>query len=89
VGAILRFAPDHDDHAGCHARLLPGRRSRAIGSDSQRPFALVSVGAMTRRCSQHLFVAEQCTYGIDRDTDQLPLADDETKKRKEQKTSEK
>jgi hypothetical protein len=39
-------AAHHDDHAGGDAGLLPAALSHGIGSDSQRPFAIVIVGGL-------------------------------------------
>ena len=45
-GAVVRLASHHDDDAGGHAGLLPAAVSHGIGSDSQRPFAIVIVGGL-------------------------------------------
>ena len=39
-------AAHHDDHAGGELGLLPAALSHGIGSDSQRPFAIVIVGGL-------------------------------------------
>jgi len=48
--ALLAPAPDHDDRAGGLLGLLcPPRFRRAIGSDTQKPFAIVIVAGLVSR----------------------------------------
>ncbi len=46
-GAVLRLRPDHDDHAGCHARSAAGGHCRTVSARIRSgPFAIVIVGGL-------------------------------------------
>jgi len=47
-GVALAAAAHHDDRAGCLPGLLPAALSTSIGSDSQKPFAIVIVAGLVR-----------------------------------------
>ena len=71
-GAVLQASPDHDDHAGGHVRALAGGFSHAIGSDSQRPFAIVIVGGLMADLAMSIFILPTLYVWFASDDDVLP-----------------
>jgi cobalt-zinc-cadmium resistance protein CzcA len=55
--------------------LLPAAISTGIGSDSQRPFAIVIVGGLSATLVMSIFVLPTVYTWIARETDVLPAAD--------------
>jgi cobalt-zinc-cadmium resistance protein CzcA len=56
--------------------LLPAALSRAIGSDSQRPFAIVIVGGLISALILGIFLLPAMYVWIARDGDKLPEAEE-------------
>jgi cobalt-zinc-cadmium resistance protein CzcA len=52
--------------------LLPAAMSHAIGSDSQRPFAIVIVGGLMSDLALSIFLLPTLYVWIARDGDKLP-----------------
>jgi cobalt-zinc-cadmium resistance protein CzcA len=52
--------------------LLPAALSRGIGSDSQRPFAIVIVGGLTGALLLSIFLLPTLYVWVARDGDKLP-----------------
>jgi cobalt-zinc-cadmium resistance protein CzcA len=52
--------------------LLPAAMSHAIGSDSQRPFAIVIVGGLMAALALSIFLLPTLYVWIARDRDKLP-----------------
>jgi cobalt-zinc-cadmium resistance protein CzcA len=52
--------------------LLPAALSRAIGSDSQRPFAIVIVGGLISALIMGIFLLPAMYVWVARDGDKLP-----------------
>jgi cobalt-zinc-cadmium resistance protein CzcA len=77
-GAILRLRPIMMTMLVATLGLLPAALSRGIGSDSQRPFAIVIVGGLLAALFISIYLLPTMYAWIARDTDQLPLADAET-----------
>ncbi|HLG78951.1 MAG TPA: efflux RND transporter permease subunit, partial [Ktedonobacteraceae bacterium] len=55
--------------------LLPAALSHGIGSDSQRPFAIVIVGGLIANLAMSIFLLPTLYVWIARDTDILPATD--------------
>jgi cobalt-zinc-cadmium resistance protein CzcA len=55
--------------------LIPAALSRGIGSDSQRPFAIVIVGGLISAMAMSIFLLPTLYVWIARDTDVLPEAE--------------
>jgi cobalt-zinc-cadmium resistance protein CzcA len=55
--------------------LLPAALSRGIGSDSQRPFAIVIVGGLVAALLLSIFLLPTLYVWIARDDDKLPEAE--------------
>jgi cobalt-zinc-cadmium resistance protein CzcA len=55
--------------------LLPAAVSHAIGSDSQRPFAIVIVGGLIAALLMSIFLLPTLYVWIARDGDVLPAAE--------------
>ena len=68
----------HDDDAGGDSGLLPAALSHEIGSDSQRPFAIVIVGGLIAALGMSVFLLPTLYVWIARDGDVLPEAEAET-----------
>jgi cobalt-zinc-cadmium resistance protein CzcA len=77
-GAILRLRPIMMTMLVATLGLLPAALSRGIGSDSQRPFAIVIVGGLLAALFISIYLLPTMYVWLARDTDQLPLADAET-----------
>ena len=76
-GAILRLRPIMMTMLVATLGLLPAALSRGIGSDSQRPFAIVIVGGLLAALFISIYLLPTMYVWVARDTDQLPLADAE------------
>ena len=70
VGAAA--AADHDDHAGGQLGLLPAALSHGIGSDSQRPFAIVIVGGLVAALILGIFLLPTLYVWVAGEHDVLP-----------------
>jgi cobalt-zinc-cadmium resistance protein CzcA len=72
-GAILRLRPIMMTMLVATLGLLPAALSRGIGSDSQRPFAIVIVGGLLAALFISIYLLPTMYVWVARDTDQLPL----------------
>ena len=75
-GAILRLRPIMMTMLVATFGLLPAAMSHAIGSDSQRPFAIVIVGGLMSDLALSIFLLPTLYAWIARDGDKLPLAEE-------------
>src|SRR5271170_164676 len=71
-GAILRLRPIMMTMLVATFGLLPAAMSHAIGSDSQRPFAIVIVGGLISDLVLSIFLLPTLYVWIARDGDKLP-----------------
>jgi cobalt-zinc-cadmium resistance protein CzcA len=71
-GAVLRLRPIMMTMLVATLGLLPAALSRGIGSDSQRPFAIVIVGGLIVDLIMSIFLLPTVYVWIARDTDKLP-----------------
>ncbi|HEY2457775.1 MAG TPA: efflux RND transporter permease subunit, partial [Candidatus Acidoferrum sp.] len=71
-GAILRLRPIMMTMLVATLGLLPAALSRGIGSDSQRPFAIVIVGGLLAALFISIYLLPTMYVWIARDTDKLP-----------------
>jgi heavy metal efflux system protein len=71
-GAVLRFRPILMTMLVAILGLLPAAFSRGIGSDSQRPFAIVIVGGLIGALLISIFLLPTLYVWIARDGDKLP-----------------
>ena len=71
-GAVLRLRPIMMTMLVATLGLLPAAVSRAIGSDSQRPFAIVIVGGLITALIMGIFLLPAMYVWIARDSDKLP-----------------
>jgi cobalt-zinc-cadmium resistance protein CzcA len=71
-GAILRLRPIMMTMLVATFGLLPAAMSHAIGSDSQRPFAIVIVGGLISDLALSIFLLPTLYVWIARDGDKLP-----------------
>jgi heavy metal efflux system protein len=76
-GAILRLRPIMMTMLVATLGLLPAALSRGIGSDSQRPFAIVIVGGLLAALFISIYLLPTMYVWVARDTDRLPAADAE------------
>ncbi len=76
-GAILRLRPIMMTMLVATLGLLPAALSRSIGSDSQRPFAIVIVGGLLAALFISIYLLPTMYVWVARDTDHLPAADSE------------
>jgi heavy metal efflux system protein len=74
-GAILRLRPIMMTMLVAILGLLPAALSRGIGSDSQRPFAIVIVGGLIGALFISIYLLPTMYAWVARDTDRLPLSD--------------
>jgi cobalt-zinc-cadmium resistance protein CzcA len=74
-GAVLRLRPIMMTMLVATLGLLPAAISTGIGSDSQRPFAIVIVGGLSATLVMSIFVLPTVYTWIARETDVLPSAD--------------
>jgi cobalt-zinc-cadmium resistance protein CzcA len=75
-GAVLRLRPIMMTMLVATLGLLPAAMSRAIGSDSQRPFAIVIVGGLISALIMGIFLLPTMYVWIARDGDKLPEAEE-------------
>jgi cobalt-zinc-cadmium resistance protein CzcA len=71
-GAVLRLRPIMMTMLVATIGLLPAALSHEIGSDSQRPFAIVIVGGLISDLLLSIFLLPTFYVWIARDNDQLP-----------------
>jgi len=71
-GAVLRLRPIMMTMLVATLGLLPAAMSHAIGSDSQRPFAIVIVGGLIFDLLMSIFMLPTIYVWIARDGDKLP-----------------
>jgi heavy metal efflux system protein len=71
-GAVLRLRPIVMTMLVATLGLLPAALSRGIGSDSQRPFAIVIVGGLSATLIMSIFVLPTLYVWIARENDHLP-----------------
>jgi cobalt-zinc-cadmium resistance protein CzcA len=74
-GAVLRLRPIMMTMLVATLGLLPAALSHDIGSDSQRPFAIVIVGGLTAALVLSLFLLPTIYVWIARDRDVLPVVE--------------
>jgi cobalt-zinc-cadmium resistance protein CzcA len=74
-GAVLRFRPILMTMLVATLGLLPAALSRGIGSDSQRPFAIVIVGGLLGALLISVFLLPTLYVWVARDGDKLPVAE--------------
>jgi len=74
-GAVLRLRPIMMTMLVATLGLLPAALSHAIGSDSQRPFAIVIVGGLIANLVIGVFLLPTLYVWVARDTDVLPAAE--------------
>jgi cobalt-zinc-cadmium resistance protein CzcA len=71
-GAVLRLRPIMMTMLVATFGLLPAAMSHAIGSDSQRPFAIVIVGGLIVALAMGIFLLPTLYVWVARKTDKLP-----------------
>jgi cobalt-zinc-cadmium resistance protein CzcA len=76
-GAVQRFRPILMTMLVASLGLVPAATSHGIGSDSQRPFAIVIVGGLMAVLAMSIFLLPCVYVWIARDGDPLPDADAE------------
>jgi cobalt-zinc-cadmium resistance protein CzcA len=76
-GAVLRLRPIMMTMLVATLGLLPAATSHGIGSDSQRPFAIVIVGGLIGALAINVFLLPTLYVWIARDTDVLPIPETE------------
>jgi heavy metal efflux system protein len=74
-GAVLRFRPIFMTMLVASLGLVPAATSHGIGSDSQRPFAIVIVGGLMAVLVMSIFLLPALYVWIARDDDTLPQPD--------------
>ncbi len=74
-GAVLRLRPIMMTMLVATLGLLPAALSHGIGSDSQRPFAIVIVGGLSATLVMSVFVMPTIYVWVARPNDRLPAAD--------------
>jgi cobalt-zinc-cadmium resistance protein CzcA len=74
-GAVLRLRPIMMTMLVATLGLLPAALSHAIGSDSQRPFAIVIVGGLISGLVMSVFLLPTLYVWIAGDGDVLPASD--------------
>jgi len=74
-GAVLRLRPIMMTMLVATLGLLPAALSHGIGSDSQRPFAIVIVGGLISDLIMSVFLLPTLYTWIARNDDKLPVAD--------------
>jgi cobalt-zinc-cadmium resistance protein CzcA len=75
-GAVLRLRPIMMTMLVATLGLLPAALSHAIGSDSQRPFAIVIVGGLIAALMISVFLLPTLYVWVARERDVLPLAEE-------------
>ena len=76
-GAVLRLRPIMMTMLVATLGLLPAALSHGIGSDSQRPFAIVIVGGLIGALLLSIFLLPTLYVWVARDTDRLPTPEAE------------
>jgi cobalt-zinc-cadmium resistance protein CzcA len=76
-GAVLRLRPIIMTMLVATLGLLPAATSHAIGSDSQRPFAIVIVGGLISDLVMSIFLLPTLYAWVAREGDKLPQAETE------------
>jgi cobalt-zinc-cadmium resistance protein CzcA len=71
-GAVLRLRPIMMTMLVATLGLMPAAVSRGIGSDSQRPFAIVIVGGLVAALAMSIFLLPTLYVWVARDGDRLP-----------------
>ena len=74
-GAVLRLRPIMMTSLVATFGLLPAAVSHGIGSDSQRPFAIVIVGGLIAALAMSIFLLPTIYVWIARERDTLPAAE--------------
>jgi cobalt-zinc-cadmium resistance protein CzcA len=74
-GAVLRLRPIMMTMLVATLGLLPAALSHGIGSDSQRPFAIVIVGGLVSGLVMSIMLLPTLYVWIARDGDKLPAAE--------------
>jgi cobalt-zinc-cadmium resistance protein CzcA len=74
-GAVLRLRPIMMTALVATLGLLPAATSNGIGSDSQKPFAIVIVGGLSATLLLSIYVLPTVYTWIARDGDVLPAYD--------------
>jgi cobalt-zinc-cadmium resistance protein CzcA len=74
-GAVVRFRPILMTMLVASLGLVPAATSHGIGSDSQRPFAIVIVGGLMAVLVMSIFLLPTLYVWIASDNDKLPVAD--------------
>jgi heavy metal efflux system protein len=77
-GAVLRLRPIMMTMLVATLGLLPAALSRGIGSDSQRPFAIVIVGGLMGALLLSIFLLPALYVWVAREGDQLPEPESES-----------
>jgi cobalt-zinc-cadmium resistance protein CzcA len=75
-GAVLRLRPIMMTMLVATLGLLPAALSHAIGSDSQRPFAIVIVGGLIAALIMSIFLLPTLYVWVARERDILPMAEE-------------
>jgi cobalt-zinc-cadmium resistance protein CzcA len=75
-GAVLRLRPIMMTMLVATLGLLPAALSHAIGSDSQRPFAIVIVGGLIAALIMSVFLLPTLYVWVARERDVLPMTDE-------------
>ena len=76
-GAVLRLRPIMMTMLVATLGLLPAALSRSVGSDSQRPFAIVIVGGLIGALLLSIFLLPALYVWLARDGDRLPTPEGE------------
>ena len=76
-GAVLRLRPIMMTMLVATLGLLPAALSHAIGSDSQRPFAIVIVGGLMVNLAMSIFILPTLYVWFAREGDRLPEPEEE------------
>jgi cobalt-zinc-cadmium resistance protein CzcA len=77
-GAVLRLRPIMMTMLVASLGLLPAALSHGIGSDSQRPFAIVIVGGLIGTLLLSIFLLPALYVWVARDGDELPASDEKS-----------
>ena len=75
-GAVLRLRPIMMTMLVATLGLLPAAMSHAIGSDSQRPFAIVIVGGLITDLIMSIFLLPTLYVWVAREGDVLPMPEE-------------
>jgi cobalt-zinc-cadmium resistance protein CzcA len=75
-GAVLRLRPIMMTMLVATLGLLPAAMSHGIGSDSQKPFAIVIVGGLMAALALSIFILPTLYVWIARETDVLPAPEE-------------